>query len=187
MESTISFYDWSSFCREARDLALLLKIKSFFGCGIIIKNDAQNEVSFRVNSLQDLTNIIIPHFSNYPLLTKKAADFKLFKQVIELMQNKAHLTREGLQKIINIKSSMNLGISDELKFNFINTVPVKRPTIKPNNIPDFNWISGFVSGDGSFFVDIFKSSSGAPAPLAKRWLRLLAAEAARPQIKLDIK
>ena len=83
----------------------------------------------------------------------------LFKQVIELMQNKTHLTPEGLQKIINIKSSMNLGISDELKFNFINTVPVKRPTIKTNNIPDFNWISGFVSGDGNFFVDIFKSSS----------------------------
>lgn len=75
------------------------------------------------------------------------------------MQNKAHLTTEGLQKIINIKASINLGTSDELKFNFINTVPVKRPTIKTNNIPDFNWISGFVSGDGNFFVDIFKSSS----------------------------
>ena len=35
------------------------------------------------------------------------------------MQDKAHITTEGLQKIINIKSSMNLGISDELKFNFI--------------------------------------------------------------------
>ena len=139
---------------NSRDLALLLRIKSFFGCGIIIKNDGQNEVSFRVNSLQDLTNIIIPHFSNYPLYTQKAADFMLFKQVVELMQNKAHLTSEGLQQIINIKSSMNLGISDELKFNFINTVPVKRPTIKTNKIQDFNWISGFVSGDGNFFVDI---------------------------------
>lgn len=27
------------------------------------------------------------------------------------------------------------------------------------NIPDFNWISGFVSGDGNFFIDIFKSNS----------------------------
>ena len=83
----------------------------------------------------------------------------LFKQVIELMQNKVHLTPEGLQEIINIKSSMNLGISDDLKFYFINTVPVKRPTIQTNKIQDFNWISGFVSGDGNFFVDIFKNSS----------------------------
>lgn len=83
---------------HSRDLALLLEIKEFFECGIIVKNDSKNEVSFRVNSLQDLTKKIIPHFEKYPLLTQKAADFKLFKQVIELMQNKAHLTTEGLKK-----------------------------------------------------------------------------------------
>lgn len=81
---------------HSRDLALLLEIKEFFECGIIVKNDSKNEVSFRVNSLQDLTKKIIPHFEKYPLLTP--ADFKLFKQVIELMQNKAHLTTEGLKK-----------------------------------------------------------------------------------------
>jgi hypothetical protein len=31
--------------------------------------------------------------------------------------------------------------------------------MKTINIPDFYWISGFVSGEGNFFVDIFKSSS----------------------------
>ena len=92
-------------------------------------------------------------------MTQKAADFKLFLQVTEIIKNKGHLTTEGLQEIINIKSSMNLGLSDELKLNFINTVPVQRPTIKTINIPDFNLISGFVSGEGNFFVDIFKSSS----------------------------
>lgn len=127
---------------HSRDLALLLQIKSFFGCGIIVKNDAQNEVSFRVNSLQDLTKIIVPHFLNYPLLTQKLADFKLFKQVTELIQNKANFTTEGLQEIINIKASMNLGLSshrgEELKSYFINTIPVQRPIIKTKNIPDFN-------------------------------------------------
>jgi hypothetical protein len=144
---------------HSRDLALLLQIKEFFGCGIIVKNETQCEISFRVNSLQDLTNIIIPHFVKYPLLTQKAADFYLFRQVTELMKNKAHLTTEGLQKIINIKASVNLSLSDELKSKFINTVPVQRPTINSTNIPDSNWISGFVCGDGNFFIDIFKSSS----------------------------
>ena len=92
-------------------------------------------------------------------MTQKAADFKLFLQVTELMKNKGHLTTEGLQEIINIKSSMNLGLSEEFKLLFIETVPVQRPMIKTRNIPDFNWISGFVSGEGNFFVDIFKSSS----------------------------
>ena len=69
----------------------------------IVKNDKQKEVSFRVTSLEDLINIIIPHFSKYPLLTQKAADFKLFLQVTDLMKNKAYKTTESLQKLINIK------------------------------------------------------------------------------------
>jgi hypothetical protein len=103
-----------------------------------VKNEPQSEISFRVNSLQDLTIIIIPHFLKFPLFIQKAADFYLFKQVTELMTNKSHLTTEGLQEIINIKASMNLGLSDELKSNFINTVPVQRPTINTTNIPDPN-------------------------------------------------
>jgi len=102
-----------------------------------VKDDNKNVVSFRVTSLEDITNILIPHFNKYPLLTQKAADFKFFLQVTELMKNKGHLTTEGLQEIINIKSSMNLGLSDELKLNFFHTVPVQRPTIKTINIPDF--------------------------------------------------
>ena len=110
-------------------------------------NVPQSEISFRVYSLQDLTNIIIPHFLKYPLLAplafehranEKAADFYLFKQVTELMKNKAHLKMEGIKEIVNIKASMNLGLSDELKSNFINAIPVQRPTIKTTNIPDSN-------------------------------------------------
>jgi hypothetical protein len=115
-----------------------------------VKNETQNENSFRVNSLKDLTNIIIPHFQNILCWVKKsknqkikkskkkAADFYLFKQVTELMTNKAHLTTEGLQKIINLKANMNLGLSEELKSNFINTVPVQKQKIKTTNIPDSN-------------------------------------------------
>lgn len=144
---------------HSRDLVLLKLIKSYFGCGIIVSDEAKNVVSFRVSSLQDLTNIIIPHFSSYPLLTQKGADFFLFKKATELLKKKAHLTNEGLQELVNIKSSMNLGISNDLKLSFINTLPSQRPIIKTTNIQDFNWISGFISGEGNFFVDVFKSSS----------------------------
>lgn len=71
-------------------------------------------------------------------MTQKAADFILFKQIIELMQNKAHLTIEGLQRIIDIKASINLGISNELKSYFVKTVPIQRPTIKTKKIKIFN-------------------------------------------------
>ena len=57
---------------HSRDLDLLFQIKKFLGCGYIVINDKLNEVSFRVSSFEDLKNLIIPHFVNYPLLSQKA-------------------------------------------------------------------------------------------------------------------
>lgn len=42
----------------------------------------------RVISLQDLINVIIPHFIKYPLNTQKRADFELLLMVVELMIKK---------------------------------------------------------------------------------------------------
>ena len=93
------------------------------------------------------------------MLNQKAADFILFKRVVELMKNKEHLSIEGLQKIINIKASMNLGLSDILKSELSKITPVERPIIITNNIPDANWVSGFTTGEGNFDVRISKSKS----------------------------
>jgi hypothetical protein len=54
---------------------------------------------------------------------------------------------------------MNKGLSAELKSNFINLKFVKRPLIITKNIFDFNWISGFVNGDGNFDLNIHTSKS----------------------------
>lgn len=81
-----------------KDLDLLKQIQSFFGVGNIqIRNDY---AEYYVKSIKDLINVIIPHFVKYPLLTQKRADFELFKQIVELMSCKEHLTMEGLRKII---------------------------------------------------------------------------------------
>jgi hypothetical protein len=127
---------WYVKCRFAinlhkRDLSLLLKVQEFFGgIGAITKSKTTNSVSYSVETKKDLLNVIIPHFKKYNLLTQKGADFILFTQVVELVIKKAHLTIEGLQEIINIRASINLGLSDLIKTNFINTIPVERPKIK---------------------------------------------------------
>ncbi len=59
--------------------------------------------------------MIIPHFNKYPLITQKKADFILFSSIIELLYENKHSSIEGLNQIINIRSSMNNGLSDELK------------------------------------------------------------------------
>ena len=62
---------------------------------------------YAVKSLKDLHNVIIPHFTKYPLLTQKRADFLLFKEICSIILENKHYTPEGLQRIINNKASMN--------------------------------------------------------------------------------
>ena len=95
-----------------RDLSLLLQLQEFLGgIGSIYISPTLNKVNYSIDSKKDLTNLII-HLDKYYLLTQKATDSNLFKEVVKLMSNKTHLSIEGLNKIINIKASMNLGLTD---------------------------------------------------------------------------
>lgn len=49
------------------------------------------------------------------MITKKRADFYLFKLAVELIVKKEHLNIDGLSKIMAIKASMNRGLSDSLR------------------------------------------------------------------------
>ena len=82
----------------------------------------------------------------------------MFKQIVNLINTKDHLTEVGLQQIINIRASMNLGLSSLQKSQFINYNPVPRPIINYTEIPNLYWIAGFSSGEGCFLVSISKSN-----------------------------
>lgn len=76
--------------------------------------------------------VIINHFDKYPLITQKfAADYLLFKQSVALIENKQHLTMEGLTKLVSLKASLNLGLPENLQESFPNIVPAVRPEVKP--------------------------------------------------------
>lgn len=65
-----------------KDRALLNAVRDFFGgIGSISKPNKSSTVEFRVNSLQDIVNVILPHFIKYPLQTKKHIDFLLFQKI----------------------------------------------------------------------------------------------------------
>lgn len=144
---------------HSRDIELLSNIQLFFkGVGTLTSSKNKSLVKYVVRNFDDIYNIVIPHFDEYPLLTQKQADFLLFKEIAFLMKNKEHLTPEGLLKIVAIKASMNLGLSEKLSSTF----PIKpslRPEINTLGIPDPNWIAGFTDGDGSFFINVAKTNS----------------------------
>ena len=80
-------------------------------------------------------------------------------QVIEIMERGEHLTIEGLHKIVAIKASMNLGLSDKLKVAFPDVVPVERPIVETPKTIDSEWFAGFTSAEGCFFLKIRKSKT----------------------------
>ena len=145
---------------HTKDLNLLCLLQQHLG-GIGSIHLARNRdiVKYSIDSIEDLNNLIF-HLEKYPLLTQKAADFLLFKKAVEFVNNKAHLTVKGLKKIVNIKASMNLGLSDTLKSEFAGYTPVERPVINYDNvILNSHWISGFISAEGNFDVRIPSTNS----------------------------
>lgn len=145
-----------------KDVKLLELIKDYFGGVGRIEQKGSEACAFIVSSLKDITLKVIPHFDNYPLKSKKLADYLLWRQVSIIMGCGEHRTEKGLQDIINLRASINLGLTDKLKLDFPNTVPVIRPNVvnKPLNIlsaDDCEWVAGFTSGEGSFKVSIKES------------------------------
>lgn len=141
-----------------RDLELLKKIQAFFGGIGFITKATKGCLAFRVRSLEEL-KIIIAHFDSYPLKTKKRADFELFKLAVSKLINKEHLKLKGFKEVLSIRASMNLGLSDSLKEAFPGIVPVVRPEVINDKVFQPQWLSGFISGEGCFFVNLSKSDT----------------------------
>jgi hypothetical protein len=82
-----------------------------------------------VSSLEQILDKILPHFDKYTLKTQKQSDYLLFREAVILIKGKKHLTVKGLQKIINIRATLNKGLTPTLKEAFPNSVAVPRPQL----------------------------------------------------------
>jgi hypothetical protein len=118
-----------------KDRALLDSIRDYFGGIGSIHKEGSGCLQYRVSSNKDL-NLIIKHFEKFPLITKKYADYLLFKSILEICNLKEHLTHEGINKIVNIRASMNKGLTEKLKEAFPDVIPVVRPEVKNQVIKD---------------------------------------------------
>lgn len=132
-------------------VSMLESLQKFFSCGTIsVESQSKKTMRFVVNNLNDIKNVIIPHFENYPLITSKKLNFYSFKEAFNIFNEGGHLTEEGLSKIEFIQSEMNRGRSFDDKFNSIEA----NASINPA------WLQGFTDAEGNFgaFINIVNSN-----------------------------
>ena len=88
------------------DEQVLYALKAYFGCGVVRKNHA-TRFCYRVRGHDNLLHKILPFFEKHQLKTRKRVDFLKFRKVVLLMEKGEHLNPDGLEKIRQIKTTMN--------------------------------------------------------------------------------
>ena len=132
-----------SIALHQNDMDILLEIKSYFGgVGNIIK-ERENSLLYIIYNLKQIATVILHHFDIFPLITQKRADYLLFSKAVKYMENDTHLTCQGLQKVLAFKASLNKGLTPVLKATFPNVIPVMRPSVLEQKIPNPYWLAGF--------------------------------------------
>ncbi len=110
------------FCLKLRaeDKPLLDGLAEFFGCGkIYIQRDRRPNHSlcyrYEVSNRRDLFEKIVPFFQEHlPRSPSKQRDFHLFRQVLALLEQDAHLTIDGLEVMEQLAARMHWGSLDAL-------------------------------------------------------------------------
>jgi hypothetical protein len=94
--------------QHSRDEEFLINcLIKYLGCGKYYSRSNKEYGELIVEKFTDIVEIIIPFFDKYKLQGAKQKDFEDFKKVALLMQDKVHLTSQGLEEIRKIKSGMN--------------------------------------------------------------------------------
>ncbi|KAG0122974.1 intronic ORF at intron 2 of large subunit ribosomal RNA protein, partial [Tuber indicum] len=136
-----------SVTQKLHSVGILYDLNNFFGCGQVITS-SKDCMRFVVQRKEDILNKIIPHFTNFPLVTSKELNFETLKEAAMIVARGEHLNPIGLEKIISLKALMNKNRSFEELFNHF-----KNKTIKLNPY----WVQAFIEGEGCFSTLLTKS------------------------------
>jgi hypothetical protein len=91
--------------QHSRDRDLLESLIQILNCGRYISKSGYGE--FVVEKFTDIWSKIIPIFEKFKLHGVKTQNYEDFKKAAILLENKAHLTRKGLDELKIIKGRMN--------------------------------------------------------------------------------
>jgi hypothetical protein len=143
---------------------VLYELLEFFGCGnVVIDNRKSDTKKYHITSISPILDKIIPHFELYPCLTSKNLNFKDWKEIALIMKNKEHLTKKGMDKIINFSLKLNKNRSFEDKYNYCKTtlgltVNLNKEFEIKYDLPSY-WVQAFLTGEAMFYTYVSEKLS----------------------------
>ena len=100
-----------------RDKVILTLFKKHLRCGTLRMRE-DGIWYYEVNNFTAIAENVIPFFDRFGFLSvKKKRDFANFKKLAELISMDAHLSNEGIQKILEIRRTMNDGGVGKRKYS----------------------------------------------------------------------
>lgn len=137
----------AEFKQHSNSENLLYSLRSFFDNKgtISYSNKTKTVLRYKISNINDIVNIIIPHFDKYPLITSKQLNYLDFKKVILIIYSKKHLTEEGMNEIKKIIKNMNTNRSFKEKWEFCYNQSLNKDIILSSE-----WISSFSDSEGNF-------------------------------------
>ena len=87
---------------------LLELVREYFGTGRINPKPGNTDVLvYSITSRRSISELVIPFFDRYMAYSSRRADILRFKEALQLYEDGAHRTRNGLVRIVRLAYSMN--------------------------------------------------------------------------------
>lgn len=100
-----------------KDKVILALFKRHLGCGTL-RGREDGVWYFEVNNFNAIEESVIPFFDRFGFLSaKKKRDFSKFRQMARIIREGDHLSRQGIQALLDIRKDMNDGGAGRRKYS----------------------------------------------------------------------
>ena len=100
-----------------KDKVILALFKRHLGCGTL-RGREDGVWYYEVNNFNAIEENVIPFFDRFGFLSaRKKRDFSKFRQMAKIIGEGGHLSREGIQSILDIRRDMNDGGVGKRKYS----------------------------------------------------------------------
>ncbi len=100
-----------------RDRTVLDLFKKWLGCGTL-RSRKDGVIYYEVSNLTSLENRVIPFFQKFKFLSSsKKTNFRIFREIVQLMNEGIHLKPQGFKQILGLREELNKGRGRKRKYN----------------------------------------------------------------------